>query len=211
MKKVDLGEWHSKFRPDYDPKLIFQNCTDRESALFALSLYVLFECVTLTDQPFRKKTGLFFINLQKKYFKTKYSQNITSERNILAYSLLIIIREFLRLEKLSKQDLLMLIIFATAHYIRLIDGEEKEKTEIGYHVRDIYDDNYNLITSKSPSSRLKLVNLLYESFELNINDEKKNRENISLLAISAIKAEQNINVVALNEYRKAIKNIKKYS
>ena len=105
MKKVDLGEWHSKFRPDYDPKLIFQNCTDRESALFALSLYVLFESVTLTNQPFRKKTGQFFINLQKKYFKTKYSQNITSERNILAYSLLIIIREFLRLEKLSKQDL----------------------------------------------------------------------------------------------------------
>ena len=73
----------------------------------------------------------------------------------------------------------------------------------------IYEKNYNLITSKSPSSRLKLVNLLYESFDLNINDEKKNRENISLLAISAIEAERNTNVLALNEYRKAIKNIKK--
>ena len=109
-----------------------------------MSLYVLFESVKLTDQPFRKKTGLFFINLQKKYFKTKHNQNVKVERNILAYSLLLILREFLRLEKLSKQDLLMLIIFATAHYIRLIDGEDKEKMELGYHVRDIYDDNYNL-------------------------------------------------------------------
>ena len=211
MKKVDLGEWHTKFRTEYDPKLIFQECSDRESAIFSWSLYLLFQSFPLMDQPYRKKTGRFFINLQKKYFKTKHNQNVKVERNILAYSLLLILREFLRLEKLSKQDLLMLIIFATAHYIRLIDGEEKEKMELGHHVRDIYDDNYNLIKSKSPSSRLKLVNLLYESFDLNINDEKKNRENISLLAISAIKAEQNINVVALNEYRKAIKNIKKYS
>ena len=28
MKKVDLGEWHSKFRPEYDPKLIFQIIDD---------------------------------------------------------------------------------------------------------------------------------------------------------------------------------------
>ena len=209
MKKVDLGEWHSKFRPEYDPKLIFQNCTDRESALFALSLYVLFESVKLTDQPFRKKTGLFFINLQKKYFKTKYSQNITSERNILAYSLLIIIREFLRLEKLSEKDLRALIVFAAGHYSTLKGVEEDEWKEIIEHVGEVYEKNYNLITSKSPSSRLKLVNLLYESFELNINDEKKNRANISLLAISAIEAERNTNVLALNEYRKAIKNIKK--
>ena len=116
MEKVNLGEWHTKFRTEYAPELIFQECSDRDVALFAWSLYLLFQSVPLTDQPYRKKTGRFFINLQKKYFKTKYSQNITSERNILAYSLLIIIREFLRLEKLSEKDLRALIIFATGHY-----------------------------------------------------------------------------------------------
>jgi len=55
MKKVDLGEWHTKFRTEYDPELIFQECSDRESAIFSWSLYLLFQSFPLMDQPYRKK------------------------------------------------------------------------------------------------------------------------------------------------------------
>ena len=210
MKKVDLGEWHSKFRPDYDPKLIFQNCTDRESALFALSLYVLFESVTLTNQPFRKKTGLFFINLQKKYFKNKYNENISAERNILAYSLLIVIRGLLNVEKLSKKDLKQLIIFASGHYSAMLTRDDDEMKEVATHVLTIFEREYWLIKPNSTGTRNIILNKLYKSFDLKIDNEKKNRKNISLLGTSAHTALMFFdNVPALAQYTDFIKKIKK--
>jgi len=210
MKKVDLGEWHSKFRPDYDPKLIFQNCTDRESALFALSLYVLFESVTLTNQPFRKKTGQFFINLQKKYFKNKYNENILSERNILAYSLLIVIRGLLNVEKLSKKDLRKLILFAVGHYSAMLARDDDEMKEVANHVLKTFESEYWLIKPNSTGTRNIILNKLYKSFDLNIDNEKKNRKNISLLGTSAHTALMFFdNVPALAQYTDFIKKIKK--
>jgi|TARA_Y100000310_G_scaffold120753_1_gene119531 hypothetical protein len=210
MKKVDLGEWHSKFRPDYDPKLIFQNCTDRESALFALSLYVLFESVTLTNQPFRKKTGQFFIDLQKKYFKNKYNENILSERNILAYSLLIVIRGLLNVEKLSKKDLRKLILFAVGHYSAMLARDDDEMKELANHVLKTFESEYWLIKPNSTGTRNIILNKLYKSFDLNIDNEKKNRKNISLLGTSAHTALMFFdNVPALAQYTDFIKKIKK--
>jgi len=210
MKKVDLGEWHSKFRPDYDPKLIFQNCTDRESALFALSLYVLFESVTLTNQPFRKKTGQFFIDLQKKYFKNKYNENILSERNILAYSLLIVIRGLLNVEKLSKKDLRKLILFAVGHYSAMLARDDDEMKEVANHVLKTFESEYWLIKPNSTGTRNIILNKLYKSFDLNIDNEKKNRKNISLLGTSAHTALMFFdNVPALAQYTDFIKKIKK--
>jgi len=210
MKKVDLGEWHSKFRPDYDPKLIFQNCTDRESALFALSLYVLFESVTLTNQPFRKKTGQFFIDLQKKYFKNKYNENILSERNILAYSLLIVIRGLLNVEKLSKKDLRKLILFAVGHYSAMLTRDDDEMKEVANHVLKTFESEYWLIKPNSTGTRNIILNKLYKSFDLNIDNEKKNRKNISLLGTSAHTALMFFdNVPALAQYTDFIKKIKK--
>ena len=210
MKKVDLGEWHSKFRPDYDPKLIFQNCTDRESALFALSLYVLFESVTLTNQPFRKKTGLYFINLQKKYFKNKYNENISAERNILAYSLLIVIRGLLNVEKLSKKDLKQLIIFASGHYSAMLARDDDEMKEVVNHVLTIFEREYWLIKPNSTGTRNIILNKLYKSFDLKIDSERKNRKNISLLGTSAHTALMFFdNVPALAQYTDFIKKIKK--
>ena len=207
MKKVDLGEWHSKFRPDYDPKLIFQNCTDRESALFALSLYVLFESVTLTNQPFRKKTGLFFINLQKKYFKNKYNENISAERNILAYSLLIVIRGLLNVEKLSKKDLKQLIIFASGHYSVMLTRDDDEMKEVATHVLTIFEREYWLIKQSTGTSHM-FINKLYKSFDLKIDSERKNRKNISLLGTSAHTALMFFdNVPALAQYTDFIKKI----
>ncbi len=210
MKKVDLGEWHSKFRPDYDPKLIFQNCTDRESALFALSLYVLFESVTLTNQPFRKKTGQFFIDLQKKYFKNKYNESILSERNILAYSLLIVIRGLLNVEKLSKKDLRKLILFAVGHYSAMLARDDDEMKEVANHVLKTFESEYWLIKPNSTGTRNIILNKLYKSFDLNIDNEKKNRKNISLLGTSAHTALMFFdNVPALAQYTDFIKKIKK--
>ena len=210
MKKIDLGEWHSKFRPDYDPKLIFQNCTDRESALFALSLYVLFESVTLTNQPFRKKTGQFFIDLQKKYFKNKYNENILSERNILAYSLLIVIRGLLNVEKLSKKDLRKLILFAVGHYSAMLARDDDEMKEVANHVLKTFESEYWLIKPNSTGTRNIILNKLYKSFDLNIDNEKKNRKNISLLGTSAHTALMFFdNVPALAQYTDFIKKIKK--
>ena len=210
MKKVDLGEWHSKFRPDYDPKLIFQNCTDRESALFALSLYVLFESVTLTNQPFRKKTGQFFINLQKKYFKNKYNENISAERNILAYSLLIVIRGLLNVEKLSKKDLRKLILFAVGHYSAMLARDDDEMKGVANHVLKTFESEYWLIKPNSTGTRNIILNKLYKSFDLNIDNEKKNRKNISLLGTSAHTALMFFdNVPALAQYTDFIKKIKK--
>jgi len=210
MKKVNLGEWHSKFRPDYDPKLIFQNCTDRESALFALSLYVLFESVKLTNQPFRKKTGQFFIDLQKKYFKNKYNENILSERNILAYSLLIVIRGLLNVEKLSKKDLRKLILFAVGHYSVMLARDDDEMKEVANHVLKTFESEYWLIKPNSIGTQNIILNKLYKSFDLNINDEKKNRKNISLLGTSTHTALMFFdNVPALARYTDFIKKIKK--
>jgi len=219
MKKVDLGEWHSKFRPDYDPKLIFQNCTDRESALFALSLYVLFESVKLTDQPFRKKTGLFFINLQKKYFKTKYNENKSAERNILAHGLLIVIKGILNLfsnmeskssvTKLSKKDLKGLVIFAAAHYSAMLALDDDEMKEVANHVITIFEREYWLLKQSTGTSHM-FINKLYKSFDLNINNERKDRKNISLLSPSFHDAFRYFdNSDALGRYMDFIKKIKK--
>ena len=209
MEKVNLGEWHTKFRTEYAPELIFQECSDRDVALFAWSLYLLFQSVPLTDQPYRKKTGRFFINLQKKYFKTKYNENISAERNILAYSLLIVIRGLLNVEKLSKKDLKGLVIFAAAHYSAMLALDDDEMKEVANHVITIFEREYWLLKQSTGTSHM-FINKLYKSFDLNINNERKNRKNISLLSPSFHDAFRYFdNSDALGRYMDFIKKIKK--
>jgi len=208
MEKINIGDWHTKFRPDYDHTSIFEDCADKDLALFSLSFFLLVSSFPLLDQPYRKKTGKFFMNLQKKFFKGIYNKNQQVEQYTLIYSLLLLSKKFQELEKFNKNNLEKLVLYSVSHYACLLELEDNEYRDLLQLTAGVFKENYKIIKSKK--SGFELIEKLYESFELNIYDDNKNRKNISLLTVDVAHVQTNINFLALNKYRQIMKVINKY-
>ena len=88
------------------------------------------------------------------------------------------IRGLLNVEKLSKKDLRKLILFAVGHYSAMLARDDDEMKEVANHVLKTFESEYWLIKPNSTGTRNIILNKLYKSFDLNIDNEKKNRKNI---------------------------------
>ncbi len=201
MEKISVGDWHNKFGPDYDHTSIFEDCADKDLALFSLSFFLLISSFPLVNQSYRKKTGKFFMNLQKKFFKRIYNKNKKEEQYTLIYSLLLLSKKFQELEKFDKVTLERLVLCSVAHYACILEIEENEYRDLLRLTQSVFEENYKIIKSKE--SGFELVEKLYESFE------HKNRKKITLLIADVAAAQTNINLLALNEYRRIMKAINK--
>ena len=207
MSKTDLIDpkvWQLKFKNNnFEPKFIFKNADSRNEILFSLSFFLMIMALEiLFNQPFKKKIKIFHNHFYKRIFKNKYERLERIEINSFAYSLFLIFQKLFEEEEGLKSNINELLKYVITHW-SFVDNLNHNNYLIRLKkITYLWDNNKQIVLSRTYESRIDLIFLLYKSFEIGVSDKKIIKKNLSVLIFSVSKAQKEFRYDVLRELKR---------
>ena len=182
----DVKIWHKEFNPDsFHPELIFNKSKTRKEVLFSLSFFLTIMSIEiLFNQPFKKKIKILHNHFYKVIFNKRFEKLQRIEINSFAFSLFLILQKLFEEDDRLKGHSKEIIENCVGHWSHIDKLNYKDYSYRTAQVNKLWEQNKQVILSRTYEARIDLIFLLYKSFELGISDKKIIKKNISVLIFS---------------------------